>query len=124
MIMIKTNKLNTQDWNLTPEHGTDLSSAQDAPPSVGQQPLGLLRRLMRALLELSAPSKAHPMNENGSIQSATGDQTGGPFATFCRKMIDPLVVKDAFLRGSPISHERWQKDSPATKMSHNQNPVL
>ena len=35
---------------------------------------------------------------------------GGRFATFGGKMIDPVVVKDSFVRGSPFSHKRCQKN--------------
>ena len=31
-----------------------------------------------------------------------GSHPGGLFATFCGELFDPLVVKDSFLRGSPI----------------------
>ena len=34
---------------------------------------------------------------------------GGLFATFGGKMIDPLVVKDSFLRGSPIFSQQVAK---------------
>ena len=38
------------------------------------------------------------------------------FAAFCGKMIDPLVVKDSFLRGSPtFSQEVAKENTPVSK---------
>ena len=35
------------------------------------------------------------------------------FATFCEKMIDPLVGRIPFLGGRQFSGKRWHKDTPA-----------
>ena len=41
---------------------------------------------------------------------------GGLFATFCGKLFDPHVVKDSFLRGSPILSQKVAKRPPCTKI--------
>ena len=39
-------------------------------------------------------------------------QSQGLFAAFCGTMLDPLVVKDSFLRGCPIFSQKVAKSRP------------
>ena len=56
-------------------------------------------------------SKSTETPKEGVRQKVQQDQ-GGLFATFGGQLVDPLVVKDSFLRGSPIVPQKVAKKRP------------
>ena len=59
---------------------------------------------------MSSSSKTTPRDQMSHFASWRKRTTaGGSFATFCGQLINPLVVKDSFLRGSAIFSQKVAK---------------